>query len=56
MPLREALFAEPSPAGVKYAASRLGLCSECCRLPMVPLSNETRSRIEETVDRIPLKR
>jgi 4-hydroxy-tetrahydrodipicolinate synthase len=36
MPLHEALFAEPSPAGVKYAASRLGLCSECCRLPMVP--------------------
>lgn len=54
MPLHEALFAEPSPSGVKYAASRLGLCSEYCRLPMVPLSDDTRSRIDRLMERIPL--
>ncbi len=45
MPLHEALFAEPSPAGVKYAASLLGMCSEHCRLPVVPLTAPTRERI-----------
>lgn len=45
MPLHEALFAEPSPAGVKYAVSLLGLCSEHCRLPVVPLTAATRERI-----------
>lgn len=45
MPLHEALFAEPSPAGAKYAASLLGLCSEHCRLPVVPLGDGTRRRI-----------
>lgn len=56
MPLHEALFAEPSPAGVKYAASRLGLCSDYCRLPMVPLSDGTRSRIDRLMERIPSAR
>lgn len=45
MPLHEALFAEPSPAGVKYAVSLLGMCSEHCRLPVVPLTAATRERI-----------
>jgi 4-hydroxy-tetrahydrodipicolinate synthase len=56
MPLHEALFAEPSPAGAKYAVSRLGLCGELCRLPIVPLSDETRARIDEAMDRVPLRR
>lgn len=56
MPLHEALFVEPSPAGVKYATSRLGFGSEYCRLPIVPLSDDTRSRIDRAMDRIPLSR
>jgi 4-hydroxy-tetrahydrodipicolinate synthase len=52
MPLHEALFAEASPAGVKYAVSRLGLCSETCRLPIIPLSEETRLRIDHAMERL----
>lgn len=54
MPLHEALFAEPSPAGVKYAASLLGLCSERCRLPVVPLTDPTKDRIADAMRRIGL--
>lgn len=46
MPLHEALFAEPSPAGAKYAAHLLGFCEEKCRLPMVPLADHTRAQIK----------
>ncbi|KAA3620885.1 MAG: 4-hydroxy-tetrahydrodipicolinate synthase [Proteobacteria bacterium] len=49
MPLHEALFAEPSPAGVKYAVSLLGLCGDACRLPLVPLTDATKERIENTM-------
>ncbi len=49
MPLHMALFEEPSPAGVKYAASLLGLCDEWCRLPIVPLSNRSKSEIRDAL-------
>ena len=54
MPLHMALFAEPSPAGVKYAASLLGLCDEFCRLPIVPLSQGTKSAIHDALSRLDL--
>jgi len=54
MPLHMALFAEPSPAGVKYAASLLGLCEESCRLPIVPLSQDTKSAIQNAMSRLDL--
>ena len=54
MPLHLALFAEPSPAGVKYAASLLGLCDESCRLPIVPLSNSAKSAIQDAMSRLDL--
>lgn len=46
MPLHEALFAEPSPAGAKYACSLLGLCEATCRLPIVPLSDAGRQGVK----------
>jgi 4-hydroxy-tetrahydrodipicolinate synthase len=46
MPLHQALFVETSPAPVKYAAERLGLCSALTRLPMVPVSQATRSAVD----------
>ena len=49
MPLHLALFAEPSPAGAKYAASLLGLCSEDCRLPIVELSDDAKSGIRDAM-------
>ena len=41
-PLHAAMFNEPSRAGVKYAASLLGLCNEESRLPVMPLSQESK--------------
>lgn len=46
IPLHMALFEEPSPAGAKYAASLLGLCSDEVRLPIVAICDETRRAIE----------
>lgn len=54
MPLHMALFTEPSPAGVKYAASLLGLCDEYCRLPIVPLSDGAKSAIRDAMSRLEL--
>ncbi len=54
MPLHMALFAEASPAGVKYAASLLGLCDDFCRLPIVPLSPGAKSAIQDAMSRLDL--
>ncbi|MEE9210107.1 MAG: dihydrodipicolinate synthase family protein, partial [Kiloniellales bacterium] len=45
MPLHEALFAESSPAPVKYAASLLGLCENRLRLPLVSVRPETEGKV-----------
>ena len=49
-PLIQALFIEPSPAGVKYVASRLGLCSEEMRLPIVPVSEATKKILDAAME------
>ncbi|OMH25976.1 4-hydroxy-tetrahydrodipicolinate synthase [Motiliproteus sp. MSK22-1] len=49
-PLHNAMFVEPSPAGVKYAASLLGLCSEECRAPILPLSETSKQAIRNCLD------
>ena len=46
-PLHAVMFSEPSPAGVKYAASLLGLCSEETRLPVMPLSAASKAAIKK---------
>lgn len=46
LPLHDALFLEPSPAGVKYAASLLGLCSDECRLPIIPITKTSKDQIQ----------
>lgn len=53
-PLHQALMAEPNPAGPKYAASLLGHCEEDCRLPTVPLSESTRTRIRQAMQALEL--
>lgn len=45
MPLHEAIFLEPGLAGAKYGLSLLGLCSEEVRLPLVGLTDGTKSAI-----------
>ncbi|MFK8077568.1 MAG: 4-hydroxy-tetrahydrodipicolinate synthase [Granulosicoccus sp.] len=49
MPLHAALFAEPSPAGIKYACSKIGLCEDHVRLPMVPISETTKNTIDSAL-------
>jgi 4-hydroxy-tetrahydrodipicolinate synthase len=46
MPLHDALFAETNPAPVKYAASRLGLCSAEARLPLAPITDSTKRAVD----------
>ena len=45
MPLHDALFYETSPGPVKYAASRLGLCQNVLRLPLVPVTKGTEDAL-----------
>jgi len=46
MPLHKAIFTEPGLVGVKYAMSRLDLCSDEVRLPLTGLSDETRALVD----------
>ncbi|MGO9544681.1 MAG: 4-hydroxy-tetrahydrodipicolinate synthase [Rhodomicrobium sp.] len=46
MPLHDALFVETSPGPVKYAASRLGLCKADTRLPLAPVSEQTKAIVD----------
>jgi len=49
MPLHKAIFTEPGLVGVKYAMSRLGLCSEEVRLPLIALSEGTRVLVDDAL-------
>jgi 4-hydroxy-tetrahydrodipicolinate synthase len=46
VPLHKALFLENNPGGVKYAASKLGLCRNEFRLPVVPISKSNEQAID----------
>ncbi len=46
LPLHTQLFAEPSPAPVKWAMARLGVCGSALRLPITPLTESGQKRVE----------
>jgi len=48
-PVHEAMFCETSPAPVKYAASLLGLSNPDCRLPIAPLSDAGKVKVEQAL-------
>ncbi len=48
LPIFKALFAAPNPTCVKYALSKMGLCKENLRLPLVPLDAQQK----ETLDKV----
>ncbi len=50
MPLHVAIFLEPGVAGAKYALSRLGLCSDRVRLPLVGLTDATKAQIDAAME------
>lgn len=54
MPLHQALFAEPSPAGAKYAVAKLGFSTPDCRVPVVPLSDVAKEAIDSALHALDL--
>ncbi|MBT3069439.1 4-hydroxy-tetrahydrodipicolinate synthase [Rhodomicrobium sp. Az07] len=54
MPLHDALFVETNPVPVKYAASRRGLCKPDTRLPLTPLSEASRARVDAALEKVGL--
>ncbi|WP_136439764.1 4-hydroxy-tetrahydrodipicolinate synthase [Pacificoceanicola onchidii] len=46
MPLHRAIFTEPGLNGAKYAMSKLGLCAEETRLPLMPVTEPTRALLD----------
>ena len=55
MPLHDILFCETNPSPVKYAASKLGLCSAEVRLPMAPASDEAKRKIDAVLAQVGLQ-
>ncbi|MEM7192658.1 MAG: 4-hydroxy-tetrahydrodipicolinate synthase [Pseudomonadota bacterium] len=55
MPLHKALFVESNPGPVKYAAEKLGLCEGTTRLPLAPITDATRSKVDAAIEAAGLK-
>ncbi len=51
MPLHDALFVESNPGPVKYAAFRLGLCKPGTRLPLAPVSDQTKAIVDAALEK-----
>ncbi|MBA3441011.1 MAG: 4-hydroxy-tetrahydrodipicolinate synthase [Pyrinomonadaceae bacterium] len=54
LPLMEANFIETSPGPVKAALALMGLIEENFRLPLVPVTEQTRTTMRNTLERIGL--
>lgn len=46
IPLYDVMFCEPSPAPAKFAAAELGVCAEHVRLPILPLTEQGKEKIQ----------
>ena len=49
VPLHQALFVEPNPIPVKWAAERMGLVAAGIRLPLTPLSEARGAEVEKAM-------
>lgn len=49
LPLMEANFIESSPAPCKFVMKEMGLCEENLRLPLVPVTAETRVKLKSVI-------
>lgn len=54
MALHDVLFIETNPSPVKYAVSRLGLCTADTRLPLVPLTEATKKAVDAAMAKLGL--
>ncbi len=52
LPLCDALFSDVNPIPVKYALSRLGLCTDEVRLPLAIAEERVRDAVEEAMERV----
>ena len=48
-PVHKSLFAESNPSPVKYASKLLGLCADAVRLPLVKITDETKSKVKKSL-------
>ena len=55
MPIHDVLFVESNPGPVKYVAEKLGLCGGETRLPLAPISDATRKRVDAAIEAAGLK-
>lgn len=53
-PLHDVIFAETSPAPVKYAMSLMGLCTDEVRLPLVAPSAPVKARVRAVLEKLGL--
>lgn len=53
-PLHKVLFIESSPAPIKYACSKLGLCTDEVRLPLLPATAHCRAAVDATLEKLGL--
>jgi 4-hydroxy-tetrahydrodipicolinate synthase len=54
MPLHDALFIESNPGPVKYAAEKLGLCSSETRLPLAPMTQASKAKVDAALGQVGL--
>src|SRR5215210_6328823 len=54
VPLHDALFVESNPGPVKYAAAKLGLCSSEIRLPLAPLAESSKAKVDAALAEVGL--
>jgi 4-hydroxy-tetrahydrodipicolinate synthase len=53
-PLHQALFVEPNPIPLKYAASKLGLCRNELRAPLMPMATSLEPQIDAVLKALDL--
>jgi 4-hydroxy-tetrahydrodipicolinate synthase len=53
-PLNQCMFVETNPIPAKWAVHRLGMCADEVRLPLTPLSEEFRPRVEAAMEKLGL--
>jgi 4-hydroxy-tetrahydrodipicolinate synthase len=51
-PVIDYIFAEGNPAGIKAVFSKLGVCGDTVRLPLVGINDELRYKIDSFVENI----
>ena len=54
LPVFKGLFLAPNPTCLKYVLSRMGLTTSILRLPLVPLSDEQKHKVDSIMDEVGL--